>query len=83
MTATASRTNWGGISASAPHSMAVRRGCRAPGVFHPTWSDNRLGLLQLWTAAIAVHRAVTRQGDSQLDGLEDIGNVLGLIGRSF
>jgi hypothetical protein len=44
----------------------------ASGTFHPVWVDNRTGVAQLWTAAIAVRGTVTTNGSPELASLERV-----------
>jgi hypothetical protein len=44
----------------------------AAGRFHPMWCDNRTGISQLWTAAVAVSGSAVRNGDAQLASLDDV-----------
>ena len=42
------------------------------GRFHPVWCDNRTGVSQLWTAAVTVDGAATRNGIAALADLDDV-----------
>lgn len=44
----------------------------ADGTFHPTWTDNRTGVAQLWTAPVKVSGTVVKNGAADLAQLEDI-----------
>jgi hypothetical protein len=44
----------------------------AGGLFHPFWTDNRTGLPQIWTAAVAVRGTPVLHGDSTLAALDDV-----------
>ncbi|PWB78871.1 MAG: hypothetical protein C3F15_00665 [Holophagae bacterium] len=44
----------------------------ADGSFHPTWTDNRTGIAQLWTAPIRVGGTVAKHGAADLAALDDI-----------
>jgi hypothetical protein len=44
----------------------------AGGIFHPVWTDNRSGVSQLWTAAIAVQSEAIRNGSKDLADLDDV-----------
>jgi hypothetical protein len=44
----------------------------ADGAFHPFWSDNRTGVMQLWTVPVTVAGKATLYGDPSLDGYVDI-----------
>ena len=42
------------------------------GIFHSVWIDNRTGVRQVWTAAIAVLGKALKHGDTELAKLDDI-----------
>jgi len=42
------------------------------GRFHPMWCDNRTGVSQLWTAAVAVAGSAVRNGLPELADLDDV-----------
>lgn len=42
------------------------------GTFHPTWTDNRTGIAQLWSAPVTVGGTVVKHGAADLAELEDI-----------
>jgi hypothetical protein len=44
----------------------------AQGIFHPTWTDNRNGVAQIWSAPIGVEGTVVEHGAVDLSDLEDI-----------
>ena len=44
----------------------------ASGVFHPFWYDNETGIMQLYTAPVAVGGRAWRNGDPSLDSFADI-----------
>ncbi len=44
----------------------------ANGVFHVLWVDNRTGVMQMWTAAVAVHGTATRNGAPELADYDDV-----------
>jgi hypothetical protein len=44
----------------------------AGGLFHPVWVDNRTGLPQIWTTAVAVSGTPSPHGDSALAALDDV-----------
>jgi hypothetical protein len=44
----------------------------ADGSFHPVWVDNRTGLPQMWTAAIAVKGSATPNGSPELSAYVDV-----------
>jgi hypothetical protein len=44
----------------------------ADGTFHPTWSDNRTGISQLWSASLKVNGTAVKNGSTDLAQLEDI-----------
>ena len=52
------------------------------GIFHPFWYDNRAGVLQLYTAAVAVSGQSWRNGDPSLEGLHDLNPRVTLRYRS-
>ncbi len=44
----------------------------ANGNFHPVWVDNRTGVLQMWTASIAVSGTVAVNGSGDLAGMDNV-----------
>ena len=50
----------------------------AAGVFHPLWIDNRTGVPQVWTAAITVQAKARRNGNAELEELDDLSKNLRL-----
>jgi hypothetical protein len=50
----------------------------ASGVFHPLWADNRTGLHQLWTSAIAVNAKGVLHGSPELAQLTEITDKVSL-----
>jgi hypothetical protein len=44
----------------------------ADGVFHPFWIDNRTGILQVWTAAVATTGSVALHGGHGLESMQDV-----------
>ena len=44
----------------------------ADGSFHPTWTDNRTGIAQLWSASLSVGGTVAKHGSAELAELEDV-----------
>jgi hypothetical protein len=50
----------------------------ADGTFHPTWTDNRTGISQLWTAAVKVNGTVVKHGAVDLANLDDVSKSLTL-----
>jgi hypothetical protein len=53
----------------------------ADGDFHPFWIDNRTGVPQIWTAAVAVDATARDDGGEMGDGLSDVsGRVTVVLG---
>jgi hypothetical protein len=50
----------------------------AEGVFHPIWADNRTGVHQLWTSAIAVNGKGVLHGSPELAQLTDVTDKVSL-----
>lgn len=44
----------------------------AGGTFHPFWIDNRTGVEQIWTAAVAVNGSAVVNGEPQFARLQDV-----------
>ncbi len=51
----------------------------AGGLFHAFWTDNRTGLPQIWTAAVAVRGTPLLHGDSTLAALDDVSSRVTFI----
>jgi hypothetical protein len=49
------------------------------GYFHAVWVDDRTGVDQLWTAAIGVNGAPTKNGDPNSAGMEDVSSDVSLL----
>ena len=55
----------------------------AGGAFHTFWIDNRTGTPQAWTSTVTVKGTATRNGDRELENLEDVTDRIRLETGNF